>query len=237
MQWLQQAGDEPAEAGRSLAGHQADAVGSGIGDGGVLDRFVQVGDVACAVGARDVVEGSAQDERELGAAMAVRGYDAAGGDLQQAELAPASERQTAMPYAYSQPPPADAVEFAVDEARERLRYGPAQSTGDRGGNGVRPLACALAIFVSVRARGLTLYLRRQRLRSVQRRRRQLGQQGAADALQARDLVAAAPAHGDMGRRHGGQRVGQSPGGEAHQRCVVEVMRDGHRRSSSPARIF
>ena len=75
-------------AGLSLATRQMQS-GPGSATGCVLDRLVEVGDVAGAVGARDVVEGPAQDERQLGAAMAVLRHDAAGGDLQQAEPASA----------------------------------------------------------------------------------------------------------------------------------------------------
>jgi hypothetical protein len=56
VQRLQQASDEPAEARRRLAGDQADAIGPGVGDGFVLDGLVEVGDVAGAVFARDVMK-------------------------------------------------------------------------------------------------------------------------------------------------------------------------------------
>ena len=112
MQRLQQASQEAAEARGPLAGHQADAFASGIGDGLVLDGLVEVGDVAGQVPARGVVERPAQDERELGTGVAVLRHDAARGDLQQAKPASAGDRQAVMPHAEPEPPPSDVVEFA-----------------------------------------------------------------------------------------------------------------------------
>src|SRR5262245_27806515 len=119
VQRLHEASDEPAEAGPHFARDQANAVGTWIGDRLMLDGFIEVGNVTGAIPAGGVVEGSAQDKGELGATMAMLGYDPSGCHLQQPESTAARHREPVVPYAEPQPAPPHRIEAAGQQTRKR----------------------------------------------------------------------------------------------------------------------
>jgi len=94
---LDETGDEPAKARGRFARKEANAVGTWIGDGLMLDGFVEVGYITGPIPAGGVAEGSAEDEGELGATMAMLGYDAPGRDFQQPESTVALHREPMVP--------------------------------------------------------------------------------------------------------------------------------------------
>jgi len=94
---LYEAGDEPAKAGGRFARNEANAVGTRIGDRLMLDGFVEVGYITGPIPAGGVAEGSAKDEGELGATMAMLGYDPPGRDFQQPESAVALHLEPMVP--------------------------------------------------------------------------------------------------------------------------------------------
>src|SRR5262245_38171700 len=77
--------------------------------------------------------------------------------------------------------------------------------------------------------------RQGRLPPRQRQRRQVIQQGAANAFEPDELVTALPAHGKMGPGDRSQGARQSSRGKAQQGFGAEMMGYRHLRSSTSAR--
>jgi hypothetical protein len=187
----------------------------------MLDGFVQVGYVTRPIPAGSVMEGSTQDKGELGATMTMLGYDPPGRHFQQPERTAARNRETMVPYAEPEPAPSHGGEAAGQEPRKRCCrwHWPCAS--------VAPLL----------GRGQALVRGRFGLCAFHAHGRELGEQGRADALERCHFAATTCAHGNMSRCHCRECRREGAGGETHQRRVVEVVRDAHRKSSSAVRIF